>query len=44
VYYTGQSGNVGGQGPGGQPIVSGVCAGGTGDNGLPGTVATKLAY
>ncbi len=43
-YFDGASGTPGKSGPGGQPVVSGVCAGPKGDAGIPGKVAKKFTY
>lgn len=43
-YYTGSSGNVGGKGTGGQPVVSGVCVGPDGDQGQTGVVGQTYSY
>jgi hypothetical protein len=44
VYYTGASGAAGGFGTGGQPVVSGVCAGPNGDEGKPGAAVDKQTF
>lgn len=44
VTYLGVSGSPGGVGPGGQPVVSGVCTGPEGDGGVAGIVAEKQTY
>jgi uncharacterized protein YjbI with pentapeptide repeats len=44
VYYSGASGFPGGFGPGGTPVVSGLCTAPNGDVGANGTVADKRNY
>jgi uncharacterized protein YjbI with pentapeptide repeats len=44
VYYTGASGEPGGFGTGGQPIISGVCTGPQGAQGNPGAAVDKQTF
>jgi hypothetical protein len=44
THYVGASGSAGALGPGGRPVVSGVCTGADGDPGILGKVADKWTY
>jgi hypothetical protein len=44
VYYVGSAGDGGAKGAGGQPVVSSVCTGPDGDQGLQGMVAETYQY